>query len=203
MQKVAIIGLGFMGTMHAQIYKQLRDATLVAVVDKQQAKAKRDLAKLGIEAAVFGTLEDMLKKCEVDVVDICLPTDLHAPLALKAIAAGKHLFCEKPLAMNLEQGAEMVSAAKKSGVHLFYAEQLVFAPRYQKIKELIAQNTFGQLVHISHRERHGGPHAKWFRDPAMSGGGVTMDMGIHGIGLIQWLLKPAKITHVYAGFINS
>jgi predicted dehydrogenase len=96
----------------------------------------------------------------------------------------------------------MVAAARKSKVHLFYAEQLVFAPRYQKIKELVTENTFGPLVHISHRERHGGPHAKWFRDPAMSGGGVTMDMGIHGIGLIQWLLKPAKVTHVYARILT-
>ena len=107
MQKVAIIGMGFMGSMHAQIYKQLHDANLVAVVDKNQAKAKRDIAKLGIEAAVFGTFEEMIQSCEVDLVDICLPTDLHAPFAMKAISAGKHLFCEKPLALTKTDGKKL------------------------------------------------------------------------------------------------
>jgi predicted dehydrogenase len=84
--------MGFMGAMHAQIYAQLRAATLVAVVDKQKVKAQRDLAKLKLNAPVFGTLEELLRAQAVDVVDICLPTDLHAPIALKAIAASKHVF---------------------------------------------------------------------------------------------------------------
>ena len=116
--------MGFMGTMHAQIYKQLHDAKLVAVVDKQQAKAKRDIAKLGIEAAVFGTFEEMIQSCDVNLVDICLPTDLHAPFAMKAISAGKHLFCEKPLALTKADGKKIASAAKKAGV-LFQVGQCI------------------------------------------------------------------------------
>jgi predicted dehydrogenase len=128
MKKIAIVGMGFMGTMHAQIYKQLRDAALVAVVDKRQAKARQVLAKLGIQAPVFGTLEAMLRACNVDAVDICLPTDLHAPFALAAIAAGKHVFCEKPLALTKADGKKIAEAARKAGVFFQVGQCIRFWP---------------------------------------------------------------------------
>ena len=200
MLRVGIVGGSFAGTLHAEGWNKTGRAQVVAVASPSQSTQKNFQSQF--DCKTYSSAQEMIEKEELDVISLTLPNTYHHELSLLAMSKGIHVVCEKPLAMNLEQGAEMVSAAKKSGVHLFYAEQLVFAPRYQKIKELIAQNTFGQLVHISHRERHGGPHAKWFRDPAMSGGGVTMDMGIHGIGLIQWLLKPAKITHVYARILT-
>src|SRR5882762_2513424 len=99
MQKVAIVGLGFMGTMHLQVYAQIKDVRVVAVLDKQKNKAERDLAKLKLDIPVFESLDRLLAACEVDIIDICLPTNLHAPFVLKAISAGKHVFCEKPLAL--------------------------------------------------------------------------------------------------------
>jgi predicted dehydrogenase len=197
MQKVAIIGLGFMGTMHAQIYKQLRDATLVAVVDKQQAKAKRDLAKLGIEAAVFGTLEDMLKKCEVDVVDICLPTDLHAPLALKAIAAGKHLFCEKPLAMTKADGKKIATAAKKAGIFFQVGQCIRFWPEYMAFEEFVKSRKAGKLLSLSLQRRAGRPAYSaedWLNNGARSGG-AALDLHIHDTDYVHHLLgRPEAVT---------
>ena len=197
MQKVAIIGLGFMGTMHAQIYKQLRDASLVAVVDKQQANARRDLAKLGIEAGVFGTLEEMLHKCDVDVVDVCLPTDLHAPFALKAIAAGKHLFCEKPLALTKADGKKIAAAAKKAGVFFQVGQCIRFWPEYMAFEAFVKSGKAGKLLSLSLQRRAGRPAYStddWLNDGDRSGG-AALDLHIHDTDFIHHLLgRPDAVT---------
>jgi len=100
MQNIILTGFGFMGTMHAQIYQQLKQARIVAVVDTATDKVKASMKELGIEVPLFASLETALAGVEADVVDICLPTDLHLPNALLASGAGKHLFCEKPLALS-------------------------------------------------------------------------------------------------------
>ena len=200
MLRVGIVGGSFAGTLHAEGWIKTGRAQIVAVASPTKSTQESFHAKFACKT--YSSAAEMIENEELDVISLTLPNVYHYELSLLAMSKGIHVVCEKPLAMNLEQAAEMVAASKQSNVQLFYAEQLVFAPRYQKIKELVTENTFGPLVHISHRERHGGPHAKWFRDPAMSGGGVTMDMGIHGIGLIQWLLKPAKVTHVYARILT-
>lgn len=197
MQKIAIIGLGFMGTMHAQIYKQLRDATLVAVVDKEQARAKRDLAKLGIEAAVFGTIEEMLRKCDVDVVDVCLPTDLHAPFALKAIAAGKHLFCEKPLALAKADGKRIAAAAKKAGVFFQVGQCIRFWPEYMAFEAFVKSRKAGKLLSLSLQRRAGRPTYStedWLNDGNRSGG-AALDLHIHDTDYVHHLLgQPDAVT---------
>ena len=197
MQKVAIIGLGFMGTMHAQIYKQLRDASLVAVVDKQKAKANRDLGKLGIEAAVFGTFEEMIQCCDVDVVDICLPTDLHAPFALKAIAAGRHLFCEKPLALTQADGKKIAVAAKKAGTFFQVGQCIRFWPEYMAFEAFVKSRKAGKLLSLSLQRRAGRPAYStddWLNDGNRSGGSA-LDLHIHDTDFVHHLLgKPDAVT---------
>ncbi|MCX6934586.1 MAG: Gfo/Idh/MocA family oxidoreductase [Verrucomicrobia bacterium] len=197
MQKIAIVGLGFMGTMHAQIYAQLRDARLVAVVDNQRAKAKRDLVKLGIEAAVFGTLEEMLQSCEVDVVDVCLPTDLHATFALKAIAAKKHVFCEKPLTLTKEEGRKIAAAAKKTGVFFQVGQCMRFWPEYMAFEAFVKSLKAGKLLSLSMQRRSGLPmHSvdHWILKEARSGG-AALDLHIHDTDYVHHLLgKPDAVT---------
>jgi len=199
MQKTAIIGLGFMGTMHAQIYKQLRDAALVAVVDNRQAKARRDLIKLGIGARVFGTLEEMLGACEVDVVDICLPTDLHAPFALRAIAARKHVFCEKPLALTKAEGKTISAAAKKGGVFFQVGQCIRFWPEYMAFEAFVKSRKAGQLLSFSLQRRAGRPAysvGDWLNKPSRSGG-AALDLHIHDTDFVHHLLgKPEAVTSV-------
>lgn len=199
MKKVAIIGLGFMGTMHAQIYKQLRDASLVAVVDKQQAKAKRALAKLEIQAEVFGTLEDLLMGGEVDVVDVCLPTDLHAPFALKAIAAGKHVFCEKPLALTKADGQKIAAAAKKAGITFQVGQCIRFWPEYMAFEAFVKSGKAGKLLSLSLQRRAGRPTYSvedWLNDGKRSGG-AALDLHIHDTDFVHHLLgRPDAVTSV-------
>ena len=199
MQNVAVIGLGFMGTMHAHIYKQLREATLVAVVDTQQAKARRELAKLGIEARVFGTLEEMLRTCEVDVVDVCLPTDLHAPFALRAIGAGKHLFCEKPLALTKADGKTIAAAAKKAGVFFQVGQCIRFWPEYMAFEAFVKSGKAGKLLSLSLQSRAGRPAYStedWLNDGNRSGG-AALDLHIHDTDYVHHLLgRPDAVASV-------
>jgi predicted dehydrogenase len=199
MQRIAIIGLGFMGTMHAQIYRQLRQARLAAVVNKHSGKARRDLAKLGMEAAVFSTIEDMLAACEVDVVDICLPTDLHAPFALKAIAAGKHVFCEKPLALKAADGRRIAAAADKAGVFCQVGQCIRFWPEYQAFEAFVKSGKAGKLLSLSLQRRAGRPGYSvddWLNDGTRSGG-AALDLHIHDTDFVHHLLgKPAAVTSV-------
>jgi len=199
MQKIAIIGLGFMGTMHAQIYQQLRNATMVAVVDKQKAKAKRSLAKLGIAVAVFGTLEELLENCEVDVVDVCLPTDLHPPFALEAIAAGKHVFCEKPLALTHADAKKIAAAAKKTGVFFQVGHCIRFWPEYTAFEAFVKSRKAGKLLSLSFQRRAGRPaysEEDWLNDGSRSGG-AALDLHIHDTDFVHHLLaKPDAVTSV-------
>ncbi len=195
MQKIAIVGLGFMGTMHAQVYAQLRNARLVAVVDDKTSK--RDLSKLKLDVPVFGTLEEMLAACEVDVVDICLPTDLHAPFALKAIAAGKHVFCEKPLALKAADGRKIAAAAKKARVFLQVGQCIRFWPEYQALEAFVKSGKAGKLLSLSLQRRTGQPGwsvGGWLLDGKRSGGGA-FDLHIHDTDFVHHLLgKPDAVT---------
>ncbi len=197
MQNVAIIGLGFMGTMHAQIYHQLRDTALVAVVDREQMKAKRNLAKLGLSAMVFGTFEEMMGKCDVDVVDICLPTDLHATFARKAIAAGKHLFCEKPLALTTADGKKIAEEAKRAGVFFQVGQCIRFWPEYLAFETLVKSGKLGNLLSLSLQRRAGRPSystENWLNDETRSGG-AALDLHIHDTDYIHHLLgKPMAVS---------
>ncbi|MFM7495678.1 MAG: Gfo/Idh/MocA family protein [Candidatus Nanopelagicus sp.] len=198
--KVGVVGGAFAGSLHAQGWLKTNRAEIVAMAAPSQAT--RDSFTKAFNCKAYKTAQEMIDSESLDVICLTLPNLYHKELTLLAASKGIHVVCEKPLAINLSDAQAMVAATNKAGVKLLYAEQIIFAPRYQKVKELIDNNSFGQIVHISHRERHGGPHAKWFRDKSLSGGGVTMDMAIHGIGLISHLLKPAKITHVYARIIT-
>lgn len=198
--RVGIIGGAFAGTLHAEAWLATNRAEIVGIAAPSQSTRDAFVSKFGGKAYENG--KTLLENEELDVVSLTLPNIFHKELTILAASKGINVVCEKPLAINLQDATEMVDIAKKSGIKLLYAEQIIFAPRYQKVKELIDSGSFGEIVHISHRERHGGPHAKWFRDKSMSGGGVTMDMGIHGIGLISYLLKPAKVTHVYARILT-
>jgi predicted dehydrogenase len=112
--------------------------------------------------------------------------------------AGKHVVCEKPLCMTLEEAEAMIDVCRKKGVLLMYAEELLFTPKYVKAKEMADQGAFGKIYLVKQSEKHFGPHSEWFWDVEQSGGGVMMDMGCHGIAFCHWFLGRPAIKSVYA-----
>ncbi len=199
MQKVAIVGFGFMGQMHARCYQAIKNAHLVAVVDQVPANALKSLKKMGIETKVYPSLSELFSNEEVDAVDICLPTDLHVPVGLEVVAAGKHLFCEKPFAPTVEEGRKLVEAARRKRIYLMVGHCIRFWPEYQYLEAVIKEKKYGKLLSLSMHRRSSRPTysaSNWLQNPKLSGGAVY-DLHIHDTDYALHLFgKPTAVTSV-------
>src|SRR5271154_3096752 len=174
--KVGIIGSQFAADLHAAALQTSgSEAEVVAVASPTPGNAAALAQKHGIPR-VFVGYRDMLKESDIEMVTIAAPNYLHAQMALDCAQAGKHIVCEKPLAMTIEEGEEMVDAAKRQGVLLMYAEELLFTPKYVRAKEMADARAFGKVHLIKQTEMHSGPHSPWFWDVNRSGGGAFMDL---------------------------
>lgn len=198
---IAVIGGAFAGNLHAEAISLTRSARVCAGVSRSPASRAAFAERWNVP--VFGSLTELIDAVRsgavsCDAISIAVPNALHLHLTVEAAEAGLSVICEKPLAPTYAEAEAMVQACAKAGVHLLYAEQLCFAPRYQRVKRMIDAGTFGDLVQIQHWERHGGPHAQWFYDPQQSGGGVLLDMGCHGIGVARWLKDNQPVVEVSA-----
>lgn len=195
--KVGIIGSGFEGDIHAASFKILpEEADVVAIASPTRGHPEALARKHGIPR-VFHDYREMLREQDIEMVTITAPNNLHAAMTHDIASAGKHVVCEKPLCMTLEEADEMIAVCKKQGVLLMYAEELLFTPKYVKAKEMADQGAFGKVYLVKQSEKHSGPHAGWFWDVEKSGGGVFMDMGCHGIAFAYWFLGRPKIKSVY------
>ena len=196
--KVAILGAGFIADIHMESYHRfVPEAKIVAVYTRNAEKAKAFAEKHHINSW-YTDLDEMLEHTGCEVVDICLPNYLHATTTIKAAKAGKHVIIEKPLAVTLQEADAMIGACKEAGVKLMYAEELCFAPKYERVRHMVNEGAIGDIYMLKQSEKHSGPHSDWFYDIALSGGGVLMDMGCHGIAWFRWMLKNAKAISVYA-----
>jgi myo-inositol 2-dehydrogenase / D-chiro-inositol 1-dehydrogenase len=195
--RVGLIGSGFISTIHAESLQRCAAAELYAVASPTPGNAKFFATRFDIPHHVQH-YRQVLEMDEVDMIVIGTPNRFHAPIAIEAAAAGKHVVCEKPLCMNLAEADAMIDACRKTGVKLMYAEELCFAPKYVRLKQLLDSGALGQPVLLKQSEKHDGPHAAHFWDVTQSGGGVTMDMGCHAIAFFRWLLDRQRITSVFA-----
>lgn len=196
--KVAIMGAGFISDIHLESYHRfIPEAEVVAVYARNIDKAKAFAEKYHIPAW-FDDIDKLLAETDCEVVDICLPNYLHADATIKAAKAGRHIIIEKPLAVTLEEADEMIATCKANNVKLMYAEELCFAPKYERARQLVKEGAVGDLYMLKQSEKHSGPHTDWFYDINLSGGGVLMDMGCHAMGWFRWMLDNAKVKSVYA-----
>ncbi|HEY5749677.1 MAG TPA: Gfo/Idh/MocA family oxidoreductase [Chryseolinea sp.] len=196
--KVAILGAGFITDIHVESYHRfIPEAEVVAVYARNKDKAKAFAEKYHIPQW-YDNVDELLQKSGCEVVDICLPNFLHAETTLKAAKAGKHVIIEKPLAVTLEEADAMIDACKKANVKLMYAEELCFAPKYERVRHLVKEGAVGKVFMLKQAEKHSGPHGDWFYDIKQAGGGVLMDMGCHAFGWFFWMLNNAKVKSVSA-----
>jgi predicted dehydrogenase len=186
--KVGLIGCGFMGRMHANVYKVLSGAELVAVADDKPQQAEAFERDFGVPA--YSTLGEMMSAQELDAIDICLPTYLHKAATVEAVRAGKHIFCEKPMAMTVAEADEMIAETEKAGVQLMIGHCIRFWPEYVVVKNLVDDGSMGKLVSINLTRYGQFPFwsiDNWLADESKAGGGV-LDMHIHDTDYIHYLL---------------
>jgi len=147
-------------------------------------------------AKLFERYDELLEA--VDVVDLCVPTDLHPAMTVQAAEAGKHVVCEKPLALTIAEGEAMIAACERAGVRLFIAMVVRFFPQYQSAQQLVVAGQLGALGVLRLRRAGYQPRKEvdnWFLDEARSGG-MVVDMMIHDFDYARWLAGP--VTRVYA-----
>ncbi len=190
--RVGMVGAGSMGQAHAPAWKNIasRGAELVGVhaarLDSTAAFAEQHSLR------VYATYEDLL--ADVDIVDICLPTDLHSEFTVRAAQAGKHVFCEKPIALTLEDGLAMIDACDQAGVRLFIGQVLRFVPQYASAQAVVAAGQIGspavmRLTRAAYQPRKAVDN--WFTDESRSGG-MILDLMIHDYDYARWLVGDVK-----------
>jgi len=195
--KVGIIGSQFQAGIHAASLQIMPDeAEAVALASPTPGNAAAFAKRFGIPR-VFTDYREMLKEKDIEMVTIAAPNSLHCQMTKDIAASGKHIVCEKPLAMTIAEGEEMIVAAKSHGVLLMYGEELLFTPKYLKAKEMADAGAFGKIYLIKQSEKHFGPHSEWFWDVNRSGGGAFMDLGCHGIAFCWWFLDRPAMKSIY------
>jgi myo-inositol 2-dehydrogenase / D-chiro-inositol 1-dehydrogenase len=194
--KVGILGSGFEADIHAESFRLMPDeAEVVAVASPTPGNAQQFAEKHRIPR-FFTDYRKLLAEPDIEMITIAAPNQLHATMTVDAANAGKHIVCEKPLAMTLEEADLMIDICRRKGVLLLYAEELFFTPKYVKAKKMADEGAFGRVYMVKQTEKHFGPHAPWFWDVEQSGGGVFMDMGCHGIAFCYWFLGRPAIKSV-------
>lgn len=197
MKNVVIVGFGFMGGMHAQAWMALKGASLAALVDRDPDRIRKQVTALKIQVPVFSRLEEALAAVPCDIVDICTPTDTHLELARLALASGRHVFCEKPLAYGPTQAAELARLAGKAKGRFMTGHCIRFWPEYQAAEAFHRSGKGGKLLSLKLVRQSSQPlHSagSWLLDSKRSGG-AALDLHIHDTDWVLHLLgKPKSVT---------
>jgi len=207
--RVGLIGLGMMGSTHLRNYIAMKEAgegvELVAICDVDEAKLKAGEATVGnLEATAesfdltpytcYTCMEEMIKNENLDFVDICLPTHLHAPASIKAMEMGVHVFCEKPMARSSKGCEEMIAASKRTGKKLMIGHVLRYWDVYVFAKDYIDRNVFGKV--IGGYFYRGGTTPIWSWENWLLNneysGGCLLDQHIHDVDTIVWMFGLPK-----------
>ena len=209
MIKVGLVGLGFMGQMHYGVYQKSKKARVTAIADIEPDKRKGDVSKsvgnipgaarqldmTGVE--VYAKPEELIEKADVDMVDICLPTFLHAKYAIKALKAGKHVFCEKPLALKSQDAEAVVAAAKASKSYLMTGQCIRFWPEYVYLRDVIKKATYGNALAARFTRLSAAPTWSWqnWLLTGQKSGGAAVDLHIHDADFIAYAFGKPKAVY--------
>lgn len=191
--RIAILGAGFMGSTHARAYATRDDVEIVAIYAQSTDRAGELATELGAEATT--DLNQVLDDESIDAVDICLPTPAHRVTTEAALAAGKHVLLEKPLALTLEDALAIVNAADESDRIVMIAHVLRFWPEYVALKAVIDSGDLGRpIAGVAARRQ---PYPAWLNleSGAERTGGAIYDMLVHDFDALNWVLgTPANVT---------
>ena len=191
--KFAIVGSGSIASLHAQVILSMPDAALSAIYGRSLDKVQNLAAQYHCDG--YTDYQEMLKRTDIDAVTICTPSGMHADLGIQAALAGKHVFIEKPIDINLEKADALIKTCQNQGVKLGIILQRRYSEGVTALKKLLEQGKLGKLI-------FGGCYIKLYRDQAyydsapwrgtwkLDGGGVLMNQGVHYIDMLQYLAGP-------------
>ena len=195
--KVGIVGAGGMVKYHLQGF-QAAGAEIVAIADINKEAAEKVAKEHGI-ATAYGDVAELLAS-DVDAVSVIVPNKFHAPISIQALNAGKHVFCEKPPALNAAEVEEMIAAAEKAGKHMMFNFNNRARPESYAMMQAIEDGTVGKINSAQSRwiRRTGIPgFGGWFTTKALSGGGPLIDL-LHMLDLTMFFMGYPEPSHVMA-----
>jgi predicted dehydrogenase len=195
--KIGIIGTGGISQFHIEAYRKNPFVDLAAFCDINPDQLGKKADQYGI-ANAYVNLDDMLEQTELDAVSVCTWNSAHAPCVIKALKAGKHVLCEKPMATSAQEALAMQQAAEENNKLLMVGFIRRFGNDCAVLKDFIDANYFGDLYYAkaTYLRRHGNPGG-WFGDKSRSGGGPLIDLGVHVIDLVRYLMGNPSPVSVY------
>lgn len=194
--KVGIVGAGnIANSAHLPAYENCSNAVPAAICDIDFERAKKTAEKYNIEH-VYSSVEEMLQKADIEAVDICTWNNGHAPVCVAAAKAGKHVLCEKPMAITLEECESMLAEAEKAGKRLLIGQNQRLAKGHEKARELVAAGEIGKVITFRTTFGHAGPETwsitpgkdTWFFDKKRAAMGAMADLGIHKTDMLRYIL---------------
>ena len=201
MVRIGIIGLGFMGMTHYRAARQVRAGRVTAICTRDPKKRAGDWRRIqgniggpgGVEdlskVKTYRVIDDMLADPDIDLVDICLPSPMHAEVTISALRAGKHVLVEKPIATRLRDADRMVREAVKAQRHLMVGQVLCFMPEYQYARRMVTGGRYGRLLGGQFKRMTSNP--RWPEDTNTTGGPV-LGLHIHDLHFILVLCGRPK-----------
>jgi predicted dehydrogenase len=199
MIRIGIIGGGWPGQAHAKGYATAGGFKVAAIADLIPSRREKFLSEHP-GAKQYADANDLLADDDIDAVSVCLPNNLHAPVTIAALKAGKHVLCEKPPALNATEAKKIESAATKAGKIVMYSVQRRFGGAEQAAKQAIDKGYAGDVYHArgTWMRTRGIPIGTgWFIDKSKAGGGALIDIGVHLLDLAWHLLGQPKPTSAY------
>jgi predicted dehydrogenase len=200
--RIGVIGVGQIGQVHLDNYQAIPDVEVVAIADVNEAHARRVALRYGIPDSCTD-FHDLLVRPDIQAVDVCLHNNLHMPVSVAALQAGKHVYCEKPIAGSYNDAEVMFQAARAQGLKLSIQLSTLFSNETKAAKFLIDQGLLGRLYHarsVGFRRR-GRPFVDGYGSPPFvqkhnSGGGALYDVGVYHIATMLYLLGNPPVLRV-------
>ena len=199
--KLALVGVGAAAQVnHLPVLKRLESVEVVALCDRDPEKAARVAQKWGIPTS-YSRLEELLNDDDIDAVDLTTPNYLHAPMAMAALEAGKHVLCERPLARSYDEAAAMAKAAKKADRMLMCAVQHRFRPDAMLLRKFVEKGDLGTIFLAKGgwlRQKTEWDSDEWRAQKRESGGGVVLELGFQMLDMALWVLGGPTVASVTA-----
>jgi len=200
---IALLGSGAIAAVHADAYLcHAKKCEVRAVCDIFPEKAQALIEKKGLKnAAACKEIDEVLSRKDIDAVSVCLPPGLHAEATIKALMAGKHVLCEKPMATSLEECDRMIKASGESGKLLTIMANFRFQTPFRKVKQLLEEGAAGRVLHATINSlwwRGANYYDLWWRGTWKSeAGGCVINHAVHHLDVLLWMLgRPEKVTAV-------
>ena len=194
----AIIGLGGMGSWHLKSLNDVDEINVTAMHDINPKKVKK-AAETGLKG--YFKLEDLLADSSIDMVIVSTPNNFHKEITIKALKAGKHVICEKPVMMNSGELEEVIKVAADSGKVFSVHQNRRWDTDFRKVKKVIEDGTIGKPFYIESRVQGSkGIPGDW-RCVKAAGGGMLLDWGVHMIDQLMWLVD-SPVTEIYAHLLS-